>query len=380
MPDIDFSTYSTPCYVVDETLLTRNLELLAGVQQRTGCKILLALKAFSMHAALPLVGEYLAGVTASGLFEARLGRETLGTQAEVHAYAPAFPEGQFAELLSVCDHIVFNSFAQWERFAGRVAVCGRPIQCGIRVNPEYSEIETDLYNPCFAHSRMGVRRADFPETLPEGISGLHFHTLCEQGADTLERTLAVFEEKFGAYLHGLEWVNFGGGHHITRPGYDVDTLVRCIEHMRDTYGVQVYLEPGEAVALNAGFMVASVLDVVHNGMPIAILDASAACHMPDVLEMPYRPPVIGAGEPGEKAHTFRLAGPTCLAGDVIGDYSFDRPLRAGDRVVLCDMAIYTMVKNNTFNGMPLPAIYYRHADGQAECVRQFGYEDFKMRL
>ena len=379
MLNFDISTLPTPCYVVDETLLKKNLEILKSVQDRTGCKILLAQKAFSMYSTYPLIGEYLAGTTASGLFEARLGREEMPDR-EVHVYSPAYKKREFEEIVTVADHIVFNSFAQFEKFYPDVLKSGREIEVGIRMNPEYSEIETDIYNPCFKNSRLGTVLAEFPETLPEGISGLHFHTMCEQGADVLERTVAAVEEKFGKYFHGLKWLNFGGGHHITRADYDVEKLVGIIDRVQKRYGMQVYLEPGEAVALNAGFLVTEVLDTLKNGMNLAIVDTSAACHMPDVLEMPYRPNIIGAGMPNEKKYTYRLGGPTCLAGDIIGDYSFDEPLKIGDRLVFCDMAIYSMVKNNTFNGMPLPAIVWCGEDGMCRTVKSFGYEDFKCRL
>ena len=379
MLNFDISTLPTPCYVVDEALLKKNLELLKSVQDRTGCKILLAQKAFSMYSAYPLIGNYLAGTTASGLFEARLGREEMPDR-EVHVYSPAYKKREFEEIVTVADHVVFNSFAQFEKFYLDVLKSGRDIEIGIRMNPEYSEIETDIYNPCFKNSRLGTVLAEFPVTLPEGISGLHFHTMCEQGADVLERTVAAVEEKFGKYFNGLKWLNFGGGHHITRADYDVEKLVGIIDRVQKKYGVQVYLEPGEAVALNAGFLVTEVLDTLKNGMDLAIVDTSAACHMPDVLEMPYRPNIIGAGMPDEKPYTYRLGGPTCLAGDVIGDYSFDKPLEIGDRLVFCDMAIYSMVKNNTFNGMPLPAIVWCGEDGTCRTVKSFGYEDFKCRL
>ena len=379
MLNFDISTLPTPCYVVDEALLKKNLEILKSVQDRTGCKILLAQKAFSMYSAYPLIGNYLAGTTASGLFEARLGREEMPNR-EVHVYSPAYKKSEFEEIATIADHVVFNSFAQFEKFYPDVLKSGRDIEVGIRMNPEYSEIETDIYNPCFKNSRLGTVLAEFPDTLPEGISGLHFHTMCEQGADVLERTVAAVEEKFGKYFHNLKWLNFGGGHHITRDDYDVEKLVEIIDKIQKKYGVQVYLEPGEAVALNAGFLVTEVLDTLKNGMNLAIVDTSAACHMPDVLEMPYRPNIIGAGQPDEKKHTYRLGGPTCLAGDVIGDYSFDKPLEIGDRLVFCDMAIYSMVKNNTFNGMPLPAIVWCGEDGVCKTVKSFGYEDFKCRL
>ena len=367
-------TLPTPCYVVDEEQIIKNMELLARVQKETGAKILLAQKAFSMYCLYPLMGKYLAGTTASSLYEARLGHEEMG--GETHIFSPAYRDEDFDEIARYCGHIVFNSLGQWERFRDR---CPKA-SCGIRINPEYSEIETDLYNPCFTNSRMGTTRKHFPEALPEGIEGLHFHTMCEQGADVLERTLERVEEKFGCYFKQLKWLNLGGGHHITRPDYDVELLIRCIRRIRERYGLEIYLEPGEAAALNAGWLIATVLDVMENGMEIAILDASAACHMPDVLEMPYRPPVLNSGMPGEKKFTYRLGAATCLAGDVIGDYSFDRPLKPGDKVIFGDMAIYSMVKNNTFNGIGLPSIALRHEGGEIEMVKTFGYEDFKCRL
>lgn len=379
MLNFDISSLPTPCYVADETLLKKNLKILKSVQDRTGCKILLAQKAFSMYSTYPLIGEYLSGTTASGLFEARLGKEEMPNR-EVHVYSPAYKKSEFEEIVTIADHIVFNSFVQYEKFYPYVLKSGRDIEVGIRMNPEYSEIETDIYNPCFKNSRLGTVLAEFPDTLPEGISGLHFHTMCEQGADVLERTVAAVEEKFGKYFRGLKWLNFGGGHHITREDYDIEKLVEVVNRVQEKYGLTVYLEPGEAVALNAGFLVTEVLDVLKNGMDIAIVDTSAACHMPDVLEMPYRPNIVGAGMSDEKPFTYRLGGPTCLAGDIIGDYSFDEPLKTGDRLVFCDMAIYSMVKNNTFNGMPLPAIVWCGEDGTCRTVKSFGYEDFKCRL
>lgn len=377
--EIDFGAMPTPCYIVDERLLVKNLEILQSVQDRTNCSILLAQKGFSMFSAYPLIGRYLKGVTSSSLFEARLGFEEM--RKEVHVYAPAYIDGEFDELLKYSDHIVFNSFAQWNKFKARVkAYKAKKIECGIRVNPEYSEIETPIYNPCYANSRLGVTLANFrPEEL-EGIDGLHFHTLCEQNSDTLERTVRVVDEKFGPYLRGMKWLNMGGGHHITRPDYDLEALIRSILYFKEKYGVQVYLEPGEAIALNTGYLVSTVLDIVDNGMKIAILDASAACHMPDVLEMPYRPNILGAGKPEEKAYVYRLGGNTCLAGDIIGDYSFDRPLKPGDRLVFCDMAHYTMVKNNTFNGVNLPSIALFNEREGVKVIKSFGYEDFKTRL
>ena len=377
--DIDFSVLPSPCYIVDERLLLRNLEILNSVQHRTGCSILLALKGFSMYSVFPLVGKYLKGVTASSLFEARLGNEEMGK--EVHIYAPAYREEEFDQILENCDHIIFNSFNQWNRFKTKViSLKTKQISCGLRINPEYSEIETPIYDPCFQYSRLGVTLSNFrPEEL-EGLEGFHFHTMCEQNSDTLERTIQVVDQKFGQFIKTMKWLNFGGGHHITRPDYDIETLVRSITFFQDKYGVDIYLEPGEAVALNTGFLVAKVLDIVDNGMKIAILDTSAACHMPDVLEMPYRPEIIGAGKPGEYPYTYRLGGPTCLAGDIIGDYTFRQPLKSGDRLVFCDMAHYTMVKNNTFNGVNLPSIALFNEEKGIKIIRQFGYADFKTRL
>ncbi|MCM1057327.1 MAG: carboxynorspermidine decarboxylase [Firmicutes bacterium] len=400
----------TPCYVIDEGLIENNLNILHGVMERTGARILLAQKAFSMYAVYPLIGEYLCGATASGLYEARLCEEELcaplramGRKPENHIFSPAYRQEDFEEILKYCDHIVFNSWEQVEKFGPRAKAAGKSI--GLRVNPECSTQEGHMiYDPCAPGSRLGVTREAFlrgagniippaeeeggrirrqpeidaePESLLSLLDGLHFHTLCEQDSDALEKTLDAVEERFGEYLPGMKWINFGGGHHITRGGYDIPRLEGCIRKMQQRYGLTVYLEPGEAVALNAGFLVSSVLEVQGENV---IVDASAACHMPDVLEMPYRPPLQGSGEPGEKPFTYRLGGPTCLAGDVIGKYSFDTPLQEGDRLVFEDMAIYSMVKTNTFNGMPLPDIVLREKGGEYRTVRRFGYEDFKMRL
>ncbi len=368
---------STPYFLVDETRLVQNLEILRQVADQAGCKILLAQKAFSMFSCYPLLRRYLAGSTASGLYEARLGKEHFG--GETHVFSPAYKPEEFEELLSYADHFVFNSPRQLQKFGPVAKAAGKAV--GLRVNPECSTQEGHaIYDPCAPGSRLGTTLANFDESLLPLLDGLHFHTLCEQNSDDLETTVAAFEEKFGKYLHGLKWINLGGGHHITRKDYDRERLVRIVKHLKETYQVEVYLEPGEAVVLNAGFLVTSVLETLHNGMDIAILDTSAACHMPDVLEMPYRPPLQNSGESGEKAYTYRLGGPTCLAGDVIGDYSFDAPLNEGDRLVFEDMALYTMVKTNTFNGMPLPAIVWRDANGQEKLVKAFGYEDFKNRL
>ena len=369
-----FSEITTPAYVIDEAGLVNNLEILADIQKQTGCRILLAQKAFSMFAVYPLIEKYLCGTTASGLYEAMLGREEF--DGEVHVFSPAYKDSEFEEIVSVSDHIVFNSCSQLLRFADRCS--GKSI--GLRVNPECSTQDTPIYDPCAPGSRLGQRLEGFDDRVLEYLDGLHFHTLCEQNSDALEKTLDAVEERFRKYLGAVKWVNFGGGHHITRPDYDRELLVRLIKRIQSRYGVQVYLEPGEAVALNAGWLVTEVMDTVSNGMNIAILDASAACHMPDVLEMPYRPPLYLSGKAGEKAHTYRLSSRTCLAGDVIGDYSFDEPLEAGDRLCFEDMAIYSMVKNNTFNGMPLPDIAILHRDGSYEVVKRFGYKDFKQRL
>ncbi len=368
----------TPCYVVDEARLIKNLELLRHVQQEAGCHILLAQKCFSMFRLYPLMGEYLAGTTASGIFEARLGHEEMGK--ENHVFAPAFRTEDMRELVQICDHIVFNSIAQLEKH--RELWENANTSVGIRINPECSTQESEhaIYDPCAVGSRLGVTLANFPEELPAGVEGLHFHTLCEQNSDDLITTFKAFEAKFGKFFGQLKWLNLGGGHHITRADYDVQALIDLVKYIRSTYGVEVYLEPGEAVALNAGYLVTEVLDIVHNGMDILILDASAACHMPDVLEMPYRPPLRYGYEANEKAHTYRLSSMTCLAGDVIGDYSFEQSINVGDKLIFEDMAIYSMVKNNTFNGMPLPDIVLLKKDGSTELVRRFGYEDFKGRL
>ena len=372
-----FEQLPTPCFVVDEALIEKNLKILNGVMERTGAKIILAQKAFSMTAMYPLIGNYLSGTTASGLFEAKLGHEEMGK--ENHVFAPAYREDEIDEIIAICDHIIFNSFSQLEKYKDKAIAAGRKI--GVRINPECStQVGHEIYDPCSPGSRFGVRLEDFRPDLLDGVSGLHFHTLCQQNSDDLETTLNAVEEKFGQYLEQMEWINFGGGHHITREDYDIPRLEACITRMQTKYGLKVYLEPGEAVALNAGYMVTSVLDLNKNGIDLAIVDTSATCHMPDVLEMPYRPPLFGSGEAGEKAYTYRLGGPTCLTGDVIGDYSFDEPLKIGDRLVFGDMAIYSMVKTNTFNGMPLPAIAIKQKDGDCRIVRQFGYEDFKVRL
>lgn len=376
----------TPCYVIDCDALEANLRLLRGVMDRTGCHILLAQKCFSCYALYPMIGKYLSGATASGLYEARLCHEYMPS-GENHVFSPAFKEADIEEILRICDHVVFNSLRQLRLFGPRAKAAG--LQVGVRINPLFStqSAEHAIYDPCAPGSRLGITRAEFEEGMADFpelaglLDGLHFHTLCEQNSDDLERTLDAFEEQFRDWLPKMRWVNFGGGHHITRSDYDIDRLERCIMRMKQGYGLDVYLEPGEAVALNAGYLHTEVLEVQkHKGtMDIAIVDTSAACHMPDVLEMPYRPPLRESGEAGEKAHAYRLGGPTCLSGDVIGEYSFDHEIREGDILVFEDMAIYSMVKNNTFNGMPLPSIYLKSGD-EYTLLKSFGYEDFKSRV
>jgi carboxynorspermidine decarboxylase len=377
--NLDLNAVPTPCFIVDISAIERNLSILEHVQGRSGCKILLALKAFSMFCLFPKLSKVLKGACASSFHEARLAREEFG--GEVHTFSAAYSENDIHRIASVSDYIIFNSFSQWHRFKSVIVDSEKPIRCGIRVNPEHSEAPTAMYDPCGPNSRLGVRREQFNGQDLSGITGLHFHSLCEQNADALERTLQAFEEKFGNMLHDMIWLNLGGGHHITRHDYDIGLLCRLIEKLQNTYDVDIYLEPGEAVALNAGVLVATVLDIVENNIKIAVLDASAVTHMPDVLEMPYRPNIIGAGLPGERGDTYRLAGPSCLAGDVIGDYSFDTALKVGDKVVFEDMAHYTMVKTNTFNGINLPSIaLYDPRETRFTVVRKFGYEDFKSRL
>ena len=375
--NIDFSKIETPSYVVDRRLLEKNLQVLSSVQQRTGAKILLALKGFAMFSLFDQIGKTLHGITASSLFEARLGYEEMGK--EVHIFSPAYKDEEFDEVMKYCEHIVFNSFSQYGKFKNRIAASGKNIECGIRINPEYSEIETAIYDPAGRYSRLGITLENFEEDKLEDICGLHFHSMCEQNSDTLERTLKVVEEKFGEFMYDMKWINFGGGHHITRADYDIEKLVGLINGIKEKYDVQVYLEPGEAVALNTGFLVCSVMDIIKNEKDIAILDTSVPTHMPDVMEMPYRPQIIGAEQPNVLKHTYRLGGPSCLAGDVVGDYSFDKPLEPGDRLVFTDMAHYTMVKNNMFNGINLPSIAISDEKG-IEVIRRFTYEDYRNRL
>lgn len=370
----------SPCFIVDQGKLIHNLEILDSVQERTGAKIVLALKGFALFALFPTIKKYLKGTTASGLHEALLGREEFG--GEVHVYSPAYSEQEFIELLGISNHISFNSFTQKERLLQLVA--GHPrekeISFGMRINPEHAEVETEIYNPCARFSRLGVTKSQCSGQSFDGITGLHFHTLCEQGADVLFRTWEKVKEKFHDQLLSMKWINFGGGHHITKPNYDLDLLCEVIRDAQNTYGLEVILEPGEAIAIHTGVLRTTVMDIIENEKRIAILDTSATAHMPDVLEMPYRPEVLGAGEPEEYPYTYRLGGLTCLAGDVIGDYSFPAELKVGDAVVFDDMSHYTMVKTTTFNGIPLPSIAVTDLSGTTKVVRQFGYEDYKMRL
>ncbi|MEZ4903127.1 MAG: carboxynorspermidine decarboxylase [Spirosomataceae bacterium] len=382
---IDFSLIPSPCFVLEERLLRQNLHLIRSVMDRAGCQIILALKGFSMYSAFPIVKEYLPGATASSLHEIKLINEYLGYQA--HTYIPAYQEKDFEEVLQRSNHLTFNSMSQWERFSPRVKIFNkahpeRPVSCGIRVNPQYSEVETDMYNPCVPGSRLGITREHLGSSLPEGIEGIHFHTLCENGADVLERTLEALESRFGDLLHQAKWLNMGGGHLMTREGYDIEQLIALIIRIKETYNIEVILEPGSAIAWRTGYLTSTVLDIMNSqGVQVAILDTSFAAHMPDTLEMPYKPRILGAyQEPVIGKPTYRLGGMTCLAGDFMGDYSFDSPLEVGSRLVFEDMIHYTMVKTTTFNGVNLPSIGIWQADDTFKLVREFGYESFKDRL
>jgi carboxynorspermidine decarboxylase len=379
---VDLSQVPSPCHVLHRGLLEQNLRILRSVMDRSGAKIILALKGFAQFSEAKLISKYLVGTTASGIHEALLGREEFC--GEVHAYSPAFKDEEFADLLRVADHVSFNSTTQWKRHKAAALAAGRKLSFGLRVNPEHAEVDVELYNPCAAGSRLGALRSEIKSAADlDGLEGLHFHTMCQQGSDVLERTVAAFEAKFGEFIPQMKWVNFGGGHHITREGYDLDRLVRIITGFRQRWGqhIQVYLEPGEAIGIGTGVLVGTVLDLVHNGMDIAIIDISATNHMPDTLEMPYRADIMDADLPGKLPHTYRLGSVTCLAGDVIGDYSFPSPLKIGQRLVFMDMSHYTFVKNTTFNGVPLPAIAsFDPASGQTQVVRRFGYADYKNRL
>ena len=373
----------SPCFVVDEVAVERNLKILDRVQQESGATILMALKAFSMPSMAPLISRYLKGCCASGLHEAKLAHEEFG--GELHTFSAAFSEQELPEILALSDHIVFNSWGQWQRFRPLVTAAQQDkpnLQVGLRVNPQHSEGTTEIYDPCAKGSRLGIIREAFAGQDMAGISGLHFHTLCEQGADALQRTLAAVEQQFAEFFPQLSWINFGGGHHISKPGYDVDGLIALIKAFRQRHPhLKVYLEPGEAIAIHSGVLVAEVIDITHNNIDLAILDTSATCHMPDTLEMPYRADIFGAGEKNEKAQNYRLGGQTCLAGDVMGDYSFEQPLAIGQRLMFDDMAHYTMVKTSTFNGIKLPTIAKWNSNtDELTIVREFGYDDFKSRL
>ncbi|MBU3070008.1 carboxynorspermidine decarboxylase [Aestuariicella sp. G3-2] len=372
----------SPCFVVDEVAVRKNLEILNRVQRESGARVLLALKAFSMFSLAPTIGQYLSGTCASGLHEAKLGREEF--KGEVHTFSAAFTEKDLPEILELSDHVVFNSFNQWQRFQPLIKAAKeqRPqLEFGLRVNPMHSEGATPIYDPCAPGSRLGIPKSAFAGQSLEGISGLHFHTLCEQGFAPLSRTLDAVEAQFAEYFPQLKWINFGGGHHITAEGYQVDKLIERIKRFQETYGLQVYIEPGEAIAIQTGVLVSEVLDVLDYQQPLAILDTSATCHMPDTLEMPYRAEIFGSGQQDEKAYSYRLGGQTCLAGDVMGDYSFDHPLQTGQRLMFDDMSHYTMVKTSTFNGIGLPSIALWNSEtDDLKIVKQFGYEDFKQRL
>lgn len=370
-------TAPTPAYVIDEKKIRENLSILKSVEEKSGAKILLAQKAFSAFSLYPMIAEYVSGTACSGLYEARLGFENMGK--ENHVFSAAYREDEMDEIISYCGHIILNSKNQLYKYRDKILSAGKKI--GLRINPECSTQEGhEIYDPCSPKSRLGITLKNFAEIDLTGVSGIHFHTLCEQNSDDLEKTLNAIEEKFGKYLYDMEWINFGGGHHITRDDYDIEKLLLCIKRIKEKYNLEVFIEPGEAFALNAGYLVTTVLDITENDMPIAILDTSAACHMPDVLEMPYRPPLYMSGENGEKKYSYRLGSQTCLAGDVIGEYSFDEPLNIGDKLIFMDMAIYSMVKNNTFNGMPLPDIAILRENGEYEIIKRFSYNDFKERL
>lgn len=368
----------TPVYLIDETLIEENMRVMRYVKDRTGCKMLHALKAYATFATFPVMSRYLDGVCASGLNEARLGREEF--KKEVHIFGAAYNDSEIGKIFKYSDSIIFNSFYQLERFGETAKRAG--VEVAMRVNPGHAEVETEMYNPCAPYSRLGIISEIFQDEFPKYkamVDGLHFHAMCEQNSDVLERVLASFEKLYGPHISGLKWVNFGGGHHITRDGYDIERLIRLINNFRKRYGVQVYLEPGEASVLNAGVLISSVLDIVQNKAQIAIMDTSAETHMPDVLLMPYRPNIMRSAKPGVKRHTYRIAGPSCLAGDVIGDYSFDNPLKRGDKLVFTDMALYSIVKNTTFNGINLPDITVLRKGGQLQAVKTFGYKDYRNR-
>ena len=373
----------TPYYLCEESLLEKNLQLLDDVQKRSGAKIILALKGFAMWSTFPLVSKYLKGCTASGLYEARLAKEEFlkyNLEAEIHTYSPAFKENEIKEIAKLSNHLVLNSPNQLKKFIGKIKEYNPKIHISLRINPEVSSSPVDIYNPCGIYSRLGTTFKNFDVSLVKHLDGLNFHALCEQNVNALEEVLTAFEEKFSPYFKNLKYVNFGGGHHITKDGYDVEKLIRIIKKFREKYALDVYLEPGEAVGWETGYLCASVLDIFQNGMNVAILDTSAEAHMPDTLAMPYRAEVRGAGKVGEKEYTYRLGGNTCLAGDIMGDYSFDKPLQIGDKIIFEDQIHYTFVKNTTFNGIKLPSLVLKRSNDEVELIKEFGYEDYKGRL
>ncbi len=372
------TTLPSPCWLLEESLLIKNLELIKTIKEQSGAKVLLALKGYALWKSFDTIKPYLNGCCTSGLNEAKLAHETFGK--EVHTYSPAFKEEEIEEIAKLSHHLVFNTPAQFKYFSKKAKEINPGLSLGLRVNPEYSEAPKEIYNPCGINSRLGTTLENFDDTLIEELDGLHFHALCEQDSNALEDVLNNFEDKFGKYIPNMKWINFGGGHHITRKGYDVEKLIQLIQNFKTKYNVEVYLEPGEAIGWQTGTLVTTVLDIVYNGIDIAILDTSAEAHMPDTIIMPYRAEVRDAGKAGEKAYTYRLAGNTCLAGDIMGDYSFDKPLQPEDRVIFEDQMHYTMVKATTFNGIKLPSIAIRRLDGHIEVIREFGYKDFKERL
>jgi carboxynorspermidine decarboxylase len=378
MKSIQLNNLPTPCWLLNEKKLHDNLKIINKIREDSGAKILLALKGYALWKSFPLLQPYLNGCCASGLHEAKLAHETFGQ--EVHTYSPAFKEDEIAQIARISHHLVFNSPQQFKTFAKKAKGINPKLSIGLRVNPEYSESPKEIYNPCGIHSRLGTTLANIDEDVLVACEGLHFHALCEQSVDALENVLKHFEEKFGIYITQMKWINFGGGHHITRKGYDIEKLIRLIKAFKTKYGVEVYLEPGEAIGWETGTLITTVLDIVQNGMDIAILDSSAEAHMPDTIIMPYRAEVLGADTVGKKDYTYRLAGNTCLAGDIMGDYSFDAPLNIGDKVTFLDQMHYTMVKATTFNGVKLPSIAMEKEDGKIVILREFGYEDFKARL
>ena len=378
MKNIHQSNLPSPCWLLNEKKLLNNLQLIDNIRKESGAKILLALKGYALWKSFPILQPYLNGCCASGLHEAKLAHDTFGQ--EIHTYAPAFKEEEITEIATISHHLVFNSPTQFKKYAKKVKDINQQLSLGLRINPEYSESPKEIYNPCGIYSRLGTTLKNIDVNVIDACEGLHFHALCEQSADALENVLQHFEEKFGQYIHQMKWVNFGGGHHITRKGYDVKKLIHLIKEFKAKYNVDVYLEPGEAIAWETGTLITTVLDIVHNGIDIAILDSSSEAHMPDTIIMPYRAEVTNAEKAGVKAYTYRLAGNTCLAGDIMGDYSFDNPLHIGDKVIFEDQMHYTMVKATTFNGVKLPSIAIQKANGTVDIIRKFEYEDFKNRL